>query len=101
MSQLKHDLEVWNEWIKDNMDDISINRHFSLNYYNHLWFPFRNISRILLHLETVIGNLHCENNSLKSLEGAPKYVGCYFWCDNNPNLKPIEVDNYRKSIARK
>ena len=32
---------------------------------------------------TVEGNFDCSGNNIKSLKGAPKYVGGNFWCDSN------------------
>ena len=141
MNQLKHDIEVWNTWIKEYKLNISINPDFSLNYNDGMWISNKNISRILLHfykaystfcyhnslttlegapkyvkmvfycdnnsLKTldgapiyVGGRFDCRNNSLTTLEGAPKYVSGSFSCENNPDLNPIEVEKYLKSIGQ-
>jgi hypothetical protein len=46
----------------------------------------------------VTGHFDCDNNSLTSLEGAPKKVGGYFSCDNNSLTSlegaPQEVGGY-------
>ena len=37
------------------------------------------------------GYFNCVNNKLTSLKGAPKTVGGYFDCSNNPKLKSLDA----------
>ena len=77
-------IEEIEEWLKlyniENftiLEDLSVDVHGNVNLYN------KKLTHIPIQFGTVNGYFYCSDNSLTSLQGAPREVGGNFYCDNN------------------
>jgi len=61
----------------------SINSNGSIDVNGDVYLSYREIFKLPLKFNNVIGNFRCNSNKLTSLDGAPVTVGGYFYCSHN------------------
>lgn len=74
------------KWLDGNgISNYSINSDLTVDVNGDVFLANRNLSEFpeFIQFETVKGNFYCQNNRLRSLEGAPNYVGKSFLCNGN------------------
>jgi len=74
---------------KYGIKNYTINADESIDVNGDVYFKYDKINKFPLNFNKVTGYFDCSDNSLISLEGAPKYVGEVFICDYN-RLKNLE-----------
>lgn len=66
-----------------NIQNYTINSDGSIDVDGGVYLSYRELDKIPLKFNRVLGQFDCSYNELISLEGCPKYVGSSFFCSGN------------------
>ena len=79
--------KYWGKWLKQNKH--TKNADGTIDIEGSVDLSYQSLTKIPFKFGKVGGDFYCDDNQLKSLEGAPSRVGGNFYCDNN-QLKSLE-----------
>ncbi len=83
---------------KYNIHDYKINKDYSVTVNGDVVLKNLSLNKLPLSFERVTGAFLCSGNNLKTLKGAPKFVGRDFDCSSNYLVSlehgPKEVEGY-------
>ena len=95
-----HAIGIIGNWLDSmGIHNYTINNDLTVDVDGDVDLYNKNLTKIPVQFNEVLGNFDCSYNNLESLEWHPKYVGGDFDCSHNPGLSTRYLDNFDFSFV--